>query len=72
LIVVGPHKLPEIAKSLGKGLAEFKKVSDGFKHSVQEVVKNTEDSTKDQKVASVTVELVSTQAMAESIIKATP
>ena len=69
LIVVGPHKLPEIAKSLGKGLAEFKKVSDGFKHSVQEVVKNTEDSVKDPviqvKVASATVEPVSAQAMAE-------
>ncbi len=27
LIVFGPHKLPEIGKSLGKGIAEFKKAS---------------------------------------------
>jgi sec-independent protein translocase protein TatA len=28
LLVFGPKKLPEIGKSLGKGLAEFKKASD--------------------------------------------
>jgi sec-independent protein translocase protein TatA len=27
LIVFGPRKLPEIGKSIGKGLAEFKKAS---------------------------------------------
>ena len=38
LIVFGPKKLPEIGKSLGKGLAEFKKASDDFKHSIQKEV----------------------------------
>jgi TatA/E family protein of Tat protein translocase len=28
LIVVGPKKLPEVAKSLGRGLAEFKRTTD--------------------------------------------
>ncbi len=36
LIVIGPHKLPELAKSLGKGLAEFKKASDDFQRNIQE------------------------------------
>ncbi|MHB8120575.1 MAG: TatA/E family twin arginine-targeting protein translocase [Desulfuromonadaceae bacterium] len=36
LIVIGPHKLPELAKSLGKGLAEFKKASEDFQRNVQE------------------------------------
>jgi TatA/E family protein of Tat protein translocase len=27
LVVFGPRKLPEIGKSLGKGIAEFKKAS---------------------------------------------
>lgn len=35
LIVIGPHKLPELAKSLGKGLAEFKKASEDFQRNVQ-------------------------------------
>jgi len=36
LIVIGPQKLPELAKSLGKGLAEFKRAADDFKQSVEE------------------------------------
>jgi sec-independent protein translocase protein TatA len=36
LIVIGPQKLPELARSLGKGLAEFKKATDGFQKSIQE------------------------------------
>lgn len=35
LIVIGPQKLPEIAKSLGKGLAEFKRASEDFQRSVE-------------------------------------
>ena len=34
LIVLGPKKLPEIAKSLGRGIAEFKKATQDFKQSM--------------------------------------
>ena len=34
LVVIGPKKLPEIAKSLGKGFAEFKRATQDFKESV--------------------------------------
>jgi sec-independent protein translocase protein TatA len=47
LIVIGPHKLPELAKSLGKGLAEFKKASEGFQRSVQEEANKTEEPIKE-------------------------
>ncbi len=47
LIVIGPHKLPELAKSLGKGLAEFKKASEGFQRSVQEEAAKAEETGKD-------------------------
>jgi len=33
LIVIGPSKLPDLAKALGKGLAEFKKASQDIKDS---------------------------------------
>ena len=39
LIVVGPKKLPDLAKTLGKGLSEFRKaasdISDGIKDTVK-------------------------------------
>ena len=35
LIVMGPKKLPEMAKSLGKGLREFRKAADDLKASVE-------------------------------------
>jgi sec-independent protein translocase protein TatA len=47
LIVIGPHKLPELAKSLGKGLAEFKKASEGFQRSVQEEANKAEEPPKE-------------------------
>jgi len=34
LIVIGPKKLPEVAKGLGKGYAEFKKYMTDFKDAV--------------------------------------
>jgi sec-independent protein translocase protein TatA len=36
LLVIGPHKLPELARSLGKGLAEFKKASEDFQRNIRE------------------------------------
>ena len=43
LIVIGPQKLPELAKSLGKGLAEFKRATEDFKQSVADEVKVSDD-----------------------------
>ncbi len=33
LVVIGPHKLPELARSLGKGFAEFKKAADDMQQN---------------------------------------
>ena len=35
LIVVGPKKLPELAKALGRGIAEFKKATNELKDSLE-------------------------------------
>lgn len=43
LIVIGPHKLPDLAKSLGKGLAEFKKASEDFQKNVQEEARKSDE-----------------------------
>jgi sec-independent protein translocase protein TatA len=39
LIVFGPRKLPELGKSLGKSLAEFKKASNELKQTWEEEVR---------------------------------
>jgi sec-independent protein translocase protein TatA len=43
LIVIGPNKLPELAKSLGKGLAEFKKATEDFQKNVQEEARKSDE-----------------------------
>ncbi len=35
LIVLGPNKLPDLAKSLGRAMREFKKATSEFKESIQ-------------------------------------
>ena len=35
LIVIGPKRLPEVARTLGKGFAEFKKATDDFQETVR-------------------------------------
>jgi len=39
LIIFGPRKLPELGKSLGKGLAEFKKASNELKQTWEDEVR---------------------------------
>ena len=43
LIVFGPRKLPELGKSLGKGLAEFRKASREMRSTFEEHVRNIEE-----------------------------
>jgi TatA/E family protein of Tat protein translocase len=38
LIVFGPRKLPEIGKTLGKALGEFKKASEDLKNTIEREV----------------------------------
>lgn len=34
LVILGPKKLPELARSLGKGIREFRKATDDFKSTM--------------------------------------
>ncbi|HTP64144.1 MAG TPA: TatA/E family twin arginine-targeting protein translocase [Geobacteraceae bacterium] len=43
LIVIGPQKLPDLARSLGKGLAEFKRATEDFKQNVEDEAKAAEE-----------------------------
>jgi sec-independent protein translocase protein TatA len=45
LIIFGPKKLPELGKSLGKGLAEFRRASNELKATIEEEVRTIEPET---------------------------
>jgi sec-independent protein translocase protein TatB len=42
LVVFGPHKLPELARGLGKMMAEFRKASTDFKMAFEEEMRTIE------------------------------
>ena len=42
LIIFGPQKLPELARTLGKALADFKRAANDFKSSIEEEAQNEE------------------------------
>ena len=49
LLVFGPKKLPELGKSLGKGIREFKKATDELKTSWEDQVKDIQAPLNDVK-----------------------
>ncbi|WP_432823823.1 Sec-independent protein translocase protein TatB [Trichloromonas sp.] len=42
LIVIGPKKLPDLAKALGRGLSEFKRATDDLKNTLNEETRTSE------------------------------
>lgn len=47
LVVIGPQKLPELARSLGKGMSEFKRATEGFKQTMEDSTKLADDKGPD-------------------------
>jgi Tat protein translocase TatB subunit len=44
LIVLGPKKLPELARALGKGMAEFRRATDDLKDELRQMEHEIDDS----------------------------
>jgi TatA/E family protein of Tat protein translocase len=49
LLVFGPKKLPELGKSLGKGIREFKKATNDLKANWEEHLQEAQNSVEDVK-----------------------
>lgn len=49
LIIFGPRKLPELGRSLGKSLAEFKKASNELRNTLEEEIRIDEQRTTEEK-----------------------
>ena len=50
LIIFGPRKLPELGKSLGKSLAEFKRASNELKNTLDEEIRMEERRSAERQV----------------------
>jgi TatA/E family protein of Tat protein translocase len=44
LIILGPKRLPEIARALGKGLSEFRRATDELKDEFRQIERDVEDT----------------------------
>lgn len=44
LIVLGPKKLPELARALGKGMAEFRRATDELKEEFRQLEHDVDES----------------------------
>ena len=54
LIVIGPKKLPDLAKSLGRAIGEFKSATNEFKQTVEMGTEIDTKTTTEKKVLSDT------------------
>jgi sec-independent protein translocase protein TatA len=56
LIIFGPRKLPELGKSLGRSLNEFKKASNDLQNTLEQEIKLEEQKEKEAAVTPRTAE----------------
>ena len=57
LIIFGPRKLPELGKSLGKSIAEFKRASNELKSTLEEEIRAEEQKQKQEDAAKVVAQV---------------
>jgi TatA/E family protein of Tat protein translocase len=67
LIIFGPRKLPELGRSLGKSIAEFKKASNELKSTLEEEIRLEEQRTtlEEKKAQTVTAPPVNPTPLVE-------
>jgi sec-independent protein translocase protein TatA len=70
LIIFGPRKLPELGRSLGKSLAEFKRASNELKSTLEEEIRLEEQrSVLDEKKAAAAAQTVTAPPAAPTAVE---
>jgi sec-independent protein translocase protein TatA len=73
LIIFGPRKLPELGRSLGKSLAEFKRASNELKSTLEEEIRLEEQrSVLEEKKAATAAQTVTPPATPTPVTPVTP
>jgi sec-independent protein translocase protein TatA len=70
LVIFGPRKLPELGRSLGKSIAEFKRASNELKNTLEEEIRMDEEQRSS--IDAAKAGQVSTAAAAPTPITAAP
>jgi TatA/E family protein of Tat protein translocase len=70
LIIFGPRKLPELGRSLGKSLAEFKRASNELKSTLEEEIRLEEQrSVLEEKKAASAAQTVTAPPAAPTVVE---
>ena len=73
LIIFGPRKLPELGRSLGKSLAEFKRASNELKSTLEEEIRIEEQQQRAAETAAAKPAVPAPSApIAHDVTPATP
>ncbi|HOD27634.1 MAG TPA: twin-arginine translocase TatA/TatE family subunit [Syntrophales bacterium] len=48
LLVIGPKRLPDLAKSIGKGLQEFRRATDGVTDTLKDTLREDEEKPEEK------------------------
>ncbi|MBU1248390.1 MAG: Sec-independent protein translocase protein TatB [Proteobacteria bacterium] len=68
LIVIGPQKLPQMMRTLGKGMAEFKRMSSDVTSTLDKEVKDAERSIREQELQEKLAAEEAARKKAESVL----